>query len=153
MVALAGHLLGVPLFTKLLHFSDCIILLITITDKIVTNIFFGLAKSPGVFYVGKSVVAIKLYYTCNYTTHISGVAISLLTRSYRTAKKSIATKIVSKNDIGKAQSLLGICDVLAPAALVPIYNKVIYLSTLRTFPPAFFFFSILLYTGCCLFVL
>jgi len=151
MVALAGHLLGVPLFTKLFHFSDCIILLITISDKIVTNVFFGLAKSPGLFYVGKSVAAAKLSHTT--ITYISGVAISLLTRSYRTAKKSIATKIVSKNDIGKAQSLLGICDVLAPAALVPIYNKVIYLSTLRTFPAAFFFFSILLYAGCCLFVL
>ncbi|XP_066139299.1 probable peptidoglycan muropeptide transporter SLC46 isoform X2 [Euwallacea fornicatus] len=132
LVALGGHLFGVPLFTKVFHFSDSIILLIAIANKIVTNIFFGLAETPQLFY--------------------AGVAVSAVTRMYRTAKKSLATKIVAKNDVGKAQSLLGICDVLAPAAFVPIYNKIIYFKTLNTFPATFFFFSIFLYGVCACFV-
>uniref|UniRef100_A0AAR5NWG1 Major facilitator superfamily (MFS) profile domain-containing protein n=1 Tax=Dendroctonus ponderosae TaxID=77166 RepID=A0AAR5NWG1_DENPD len=133
LVALAGHLFGVPLFTRVLHLSDSVILLIAIIDKIVTNLFFGLATGPRVFY--------------------AGVAVSIVTRVYRTAKKSIATKIVSKNDVGKAQSLLGICDVLAPALFVPIYNKIIYMETFHSFPAAFFFCSILLYGISCIFII
>lgn len=53
LVALAGHLIGVPLFTRGLHFSDSTILLITTMDKIITNIFFGLAQNPKIFYVGE----------------------------------------------------------------------------------------------------
>ncbi|KAL1512829.1 hypothetical protein ABEB36_002351 [Hypothenemus hampei] len=132
LVALAGNLFGVPLFTEIFHFSDSTILMITIANKIVTNLFFGLAQDPQIFY--------------------TGVAVSVVTRIYRTAKKSIATKIVSRNDIGKAQSLLGISDVLAPAISVPIYNKIIYLKTLHTFPAAFFFFSIILYGISCVLV-
>ncbi|XP_030760083.1 uncharacterized protein LOC115885344 [Sitophilus oryzae] len=133
LVALAGHLLAVPLFTKILHFSDLIILLISIIDKIITNVIFGLARNITVFY--------------------AGVAISIVTRVYRTAKKSLATKIVTRNDVGKAQSLLGICDVLAPAFFVPIYNKIIYINTLQTSPGLFFFFSIILYSICCFLII
>ncbi|CAG9762388.1 unnamed protein product [Ceutorhynchus assimilis] len=133
LVVLGGHIFGLPFLTKIMYFSDSTILLITTMDKIVTNIFFGLAQSPLIFY--------------------AGVAVSIVTRLHRTAKKSIATKIVSKNDIGKTQSLLGICDVLGPAISVPIYNKVIYLKTFNSFPSCFFFVSILLYGISCIFVL
>lgn len=77
-----------------------------------------------------------------------GVFISIITRVFKVVKKSITTKVVSENDIGKAQSLLGICETLAPAASVPIYNKLVYINTLTTYPAAFFFFSILFYTVC-----
>ncbi|KAJ8925713.1 hypothetical protein NQ315_009560 [Exocentrus adspersus] len=74
--------------------------------------------------------------------------LSLLTRVFKVAKKSIITKVVSKDDIGKAQSLLGICETLAPAASVPIYNQLVYINTLAVYPAAFFFFSIIFYTIC-----
>uniref|UniRef100_UPI0034D70A73 uncharacterized LOC136856709 n=1 Tax=Euwallacea similis TaxID=1736056 RepID=UPI0034D70A73 len=150
LVALGGHLFGVPLFTKVFHFSDSIILLITLANKIITNIFFGLAQTPQLFYAGK----INIFYNManKLETFVLGVAVSAVTRVYRTAKKSLATKIVAKNDVGKAQSLLGIGEVLAPAVFVPIYNKIIYFKTLDTFPASFFFFSILLYSVCGCFV-
>ncbi|XP_076257842.1 putative peptidoglycan muropeptide transporter SLC46 [Rhynchophorus ferrugineus] len=130
VVALAGHLFAVPLFTRFFHVGDLMILLITTLDKIVTNVIFGLANNVVIFY--------------------SGVAISIITRVYKTAKKSLATKIVTKNDFGKAQSLLGICDVVAPAIFVPVYNKVVYINSLQVYPALFFFFSIFLYSLCCL---
>ncbi|XP_018563046.1 uncharacterized protein LOC108904838 isoform X2 [Anoplophora glabripennis] len=122
------HLLGVPIFTKILNLSDLMILFITVINKIITNLIFGLANSVTVFYIG--------------------VFISIITRIFKVVKKSITTKVVSENDIGKAQSLLGIFETLAPAAAVPIYNKLVYVNTLTTYPAAFLFFSILFYTIC-----
>ncbi|KAJ8980669.1 hypothetical protein NQ317_013281 [Molorchus minor] len=133
VVYLVGNVLGVPLFTKILHLSDLMILFITIINKIITNIIFGLANTVPIFYIG--------------------VFCNILTGVYKVAKKSIATKIVSEDDVGKAQSLIGICEALAPAASVPIYNKLVYINMLEIYPAAFFFFSILFYGICCMLII
>ncbi|XP_050305484.1 proton-coupled folate transporter-like [Anthonomus grandis grandis] len=127
LMSLTGQLIGMPLFTKVFHFSDITILFVTVLDKIFTNLVFGLAKNSRIFYIG--------------------VAVGIVTRVYRTAKKSLATKMVDSSDIGKTQSLLGISDVLAPALFVPIYNW-LYLATFDLFSATIFFFSMVLYGLC-----
>ncbi|KAJ8960240.1 hypothetical protein NQ318_003965 [Aromia moschata] len=132
-VHLVGNALGVPIFTKILHLSDLMILFITILSKIARNIVYGLARTVPIFY--------------------AGIFVGIITGVYKVVKKSIATKIVSENDIGKAQSLIGICEALAPAVSVPVYNKLIYINMLTTYPATFFFFSILFYATCCVLVI
>ncbi|RZC38691.1 solute carrier family 46 member 3-like [Asbolus verrucosus] len=125
---ITGTLLGVPLFTHLFHFGDLVILGLTLVDKIVANIIFGLAKTGTMLYVAMVVSVI---------TGISPIAI-----------RSMATKIVSQDDLGKAQSLFGIGEALGPAVAAPIYNTVIFVNTLDTLPSAYFYFGALLYALC-----
>nr|XP_023012216.1 uncharacterized protein LOC111502375 isoform X2 [Leptinotarsa decemlineata] len=132
LVLLIGNSLALPLFTKILRISDHMILFVCILTKIFSNVAFGLATTSLTFYIGSSV--------------------SVITRMYRVAKKSLSTKIVAEKDIGKFQSVIGICEAIAPALAVPVYNS-IYIQTLDTFPAAVFFFSILLYAVCSVLVL
>lgn len=66
--------------------------------------------------------------------------------------RSLATKIVSENDLGKAQSLFGICEAIAPAVAIPFYNKGIYNNTIAILSSTFFFVGILLYLSICLII-
>ncbi|CAH1100538.1 unnamed protein product [Psylliodes chrysocephalus] len=125
LVHLIGTALAVPLFTKVLHLTDMIILFLTFFDKIVSNIIFGLANTNVLLY--------------------TGAIVSLITGVTPIGIRSLETKIVSENDLGKAQSLFGICEALAPAVATPIYSKLIYNNTLTTFPAMYFFFGIFLY--------
>lgn len=84
--------------------------------------------------------------------YFSGIITSLVTRMYRVAKKAISTKIVAKEDIGKSQSLWAVCEAIAPAVSVPIYNY-IYLNTFILYPSTFLYFSIILYGICCILVM
>lgn len=54
------------------------------------------------------------------------------------AMRSMTTKMVSEDDIGKAQTLSAICEALGPMLFVPLYNKAIYVETMDTFPQAYF---------------
>ncbi|XP_023012212.1 lysosomal proton-coupled steroid conjugate and bile acid symporter SLC46A3 [Leptinotarsa decemlineata] len=128
LIHLFGTALAVPLFTKVLNFSDMTILLITIIDKIVSNFVFLFANTSTLLYAA-AVVSI--------VTGVTPIGI-----------RSLATKVVSESDLGKAQSLFGICEALAPAISTPIYNKVIYNNTLETYPSAFFILGILLFASC-----
>ncbi|KAG5890705.1 hypothetical protein JTB14_016535 [Gonioctena quinquepunctata] len=132
VILLAGNVCGLPLFTRIFRLSDHMIIFVCILTKNLSNVAFGLATTSLTFYIGSLV--------------------SVITRMYRVAKKSLSTKIVSESDIGKFQSLMGICETLAPAVAVPIYN-VIYINTLDILPAAIFFFSILLYAFCCILIL
>ncbi|KAJ8925714.1 hypothetical protein NQ315_009561 [Exocentrus adspersus] len=128
-----GTVVAIPLFTKVMNLSDPIIIVITFADKILCNLIFSIAYTGSLMYVAVIVSLI---------TGVSGVAI-----------RSLGTKVVSVNDLGKAQSLFSIFEAIAPAVATPIYNKIIYEHTYNTFPPAFFVFGILLYALCCIMVM
>ncbi|CAH1117021.1 unnamed protein product [Phaedon cochleariae] len=132
IVLLIGNILGLPLFTRIFRMSDPMILLVCVVTKILTNVIFGLAKNPILFYVGS--------------------IMSIITRMYRVAKRSLSTKMVSTDDIGKCQSLFGIFEIIAPAVSVPAFN-LLYIHTLEDFPAVIFLFSILLYAICCVLIL
>ncbi|CAH1100539.1 unnamed protein product [Psylliodes chrysocephalus] len=131
-VTLIGNILGICLLVKILNAGDLIILFITVFTRILSNLLYGLATTPEIFYLG--------------------AFMSVVTKLYRIVKRSYATKIVSTDDIGKTQSLLGIAEALAPALSVPVYN-LLYMHTLKTFPASIFFFSIIIYFFCCLLIL
>jgi len=57
----------------------------------------------------------------------------------------LATKVVSENDLGKAQSLFGIVEAIGPAVAAPVYNVGVYSHTYQILPSAFFFVSVIVY--------
>ncbi|CAG9813509.1 unnamed protein product [Phaedon cochleariae] len=132
LVHLIGTALAVPLFTKILNLTDMAILLLTFLDKMLSNVVFGFANSNTLLY--------------------AAAVVSIITGVTPIGIRSLATKVVSEDDLGKAQSLFGICEAIAPAISTPVYNKGIYNNTLTTFPSAFFFFGIILYAICSAFI-
>lgn len=58
--------------------------------------------------------------------------------------RSAATKCVNPEDLGKAQSLFGVMEALAPAIAIPAFNK-LYEVTISTYPAAFFIIGLVLY--------
>lgn len=67
--------------------------------------------------------------------------------------RSFTTKIVTKDNLGKAVSLFGVFEAIVPMYAVPLYNRLIYVNTINDFPSAFYFFSIVLYAVSILIVL
>ncbi|CAG9762387.1 unnamed protein product [Ceutorhynchus assimilis] len=125
LIHLVGTIIAVPLFTKIFKLHDLTILLLTFLDKIVCNIFLGLATDSVLMYVG--------------------AAVSLITGVTAISLRSLATKVVSQNDLGKAQSLFGIVEAIGPAVAAPVYNVGVYTHTYETLPSAYFYFSALIY--------
>ncbi|XP_030760082.1 uncharacterized protein LOC115885343 [Sitophilus oryzae] len=125
LIHLVGTIIAVPLFTKILKLHDLVILFLTFLDKIVCNIIFGIAKDSVLMYVG--------------------AAVSLITGVTAIGIRSLATKVVSEHDLGKAQSLFGIVEVIGPAVAAPVYNAGIYTRTYDSLPSAYFYFSAIVY--------
>ncbi|KAJ8960241.1 hypothetical protein NQ318_003966 [Aromia moschata] len=99
-----------------------------------------------------TVVEFAYMVTISTVVHLVGIVISLVTGVTAVTIRSMATKIVSQNDLGKAQSLFSICEAIAPVVFTPLYGTVIYNNTLNVFPGTFLFVGIVLYLICCVIV-
>lgn len=74
------------------------------------------------------------------------MVVGSLTVLATTGIRSLSTKCVSEDDLGKAQSLISIADAIAISASAQIYNKGFYAYTRETFGQAFFLVGIGLYS-------
>lgn len=84
--------------------------------------------------------------------NILATAVSIITGVSNIGIRSAATKVVAIDDLGKAQSLFGIMEALAPAISIPAFNK-LYEVTLETYPAAFFFIGCALFIFACVLVM
>uniref|UniRef100_A0A6P7G6R9 Uncharacterized protein LOC114334664 n=1 Tax=Diabrotica virgifera virgifera TaxID=50390 RepID=A0A6P7G6R9_DIAVI len=75
LIHLAGTAIGVPFFTKILHLSDMIILLLTFLNKILSNVIFGFANSSALLYAGTA-IGVPFF---TKILHLSDMIILLLT--------------------------------------------------------------------------
>lgn len=66
--------------------------------------------------------------------------------------RSAATKVVNPEDLGKAQSLFGVMEALAPALAIPGFNK-LYDETIETYPAAFFIIGLIFFAFACVLVM
>ncbi|XP_066139332.1 lysosomal proton-coupled steroid conjugate and bile acid symporter SLC46A3-like isoform X2 [Euwallacea fornicatus] len=105
------------------------------------TIFFLYTKK----FLNWNVVEYTSFLTANTLIHLVGAAVSFITGVTAISLRSLATKVVSENDLGKAQSLFGIMEVIGPAISGPVYNIGIYTKTYEFLPSAFFYFSAILY--------
>ncbi|KAK9871942.1 hypothetical protein WA026_015191 [Henosepilachna vigintioctopunctata] len=132
VIHLIGIVVFVPLFTKIFRISDVTILVFTYLDKIVSTVILGLAGSNVVIYIG--------------------CLVSIISNITIIALRSLATKVVSEDDLGKAQSLIGICEAVGIAALTPFFNT-IFVNTLSKAPSTFIFCESVAYGICFLMAL
>ncbi|XP_060524702.1 probable peptidoglycan muropeptide transporter SLC46 isoform X2 [Cylas formicarius] len=114
---LIGTSVSVGIFSHVLKIDDAIIGIYSSMSKILSSFVYGFAKTSMVFYLGAIVEIL------NGTSFI--------------AMRSIASKLVPSDELGKLNSLFGACEALMPLLYGPMYSAT-YSATIKSMPGAFF---------------
>ncbi|GLV33311.1 uncharacterized protein CBL_12077 [Carabus blaptoides fortunei] len=114
---LFGTMVSVGLFSHLLKFDDAIIGVLSCLSKILGCLVYAFATTTWAIYLA------PIADIFNGTSFI--------------AMRSIASKLVPPEELGKINSLFGVCEALMPLVYGPMYSAV-YASTMHTLPGAFF---------------
>ncbi|KAI4478139.1 hypothetical protein M0804_012097 [Polistes exclamans] len=114
---LIGTTLSVGVFSHILKVDDAIVGIMSCMSKILASFVYAFATTDWMIYLGALVEIV------NGTSFI--------------AMRSIASKLVPSDELGKVNSLFGVCESLMPLVYGPMYSS-IYATTMNTFPGAFF---------------
>ncbi|XP_011874618.1 PREDICTED: solute carrier family 46 member 3 isoform X2 [Vollenhovia emeryi] len=114
---LYGTAISVGIFSHILKIDDAIVGIMSCTSKILASFVYAFAKSAWMVYVAAIVEIV------NGTSFI--------------AMRSIASKLVPTEELGKVNSLFGVCESLMPLIYGPMYSA-IYAATMNSFPGTFF---------------
>lgn len=117
VVHIAGGIFSLMLFSKYLKFDDAMLGMLSSTSKILASLVFAFAPSPTVFYIG---AIVELF---NGTSFI--------------AMRTIISKLVPANELGKIYSIFSVCEAITPLIYGPMYTS-IYKLTIDVVPGAFF---------------
>ncbi|KAJ2947158.1 hypothetical protein O0L34_g16516 [Tuta absoluta] len=125
-VGLIGHLLGtlftISVFSKRMKVDDSVLGIISTSSKICGMLVLAFARTTAEAYLSPLLEAL------NGTTPI--------------ALRSIASKLVSYQELGKVYSLFGVVETLVPLIFTPLYSRV-YILTLHFLPGFPFLLSVL----------
>lgn len=72
-----------------------------------------------------------------FYVHRTGPIVEILNGTSFIAMRSIASKLVCSDELGKVNSLFGVAEALVPLIYAPLYASV-YAATMNTLPGAFF---------------
>ncbi|XP_026328956.1 proton-coupled folate transporter-like [Hyposmocoma kahamanoa] len=114
---LLGTVFSVSLFSNYLKLDDSILGIISNSSKIVACFAYAFARNNLEIYLA------PLLEILNGTSYI--------------ALRSIASKLVSGDEFGKVNSLLGFAEAILPSVYGPLYSRV-YMATLDILPGAVF---------------
>ncbi|XP_022194996.2 proton-coupled folate transporter isoform X2 [Nilaparvata lugens] len=114
---LIGTLFSVGVFSHMLKIDDALIGVMSCMSKIMAGFVYAFATTTWMIYLAPIVDIV------NGTSFI--------------AMRSIASKLVPPEELGKVNSLFGVCEALMPLVYGPMYSAV-YASTMHTMPGAFF---------------
>ncbi|XP_024871794.1 solute carrier family 46 member 3 [Temnothorax curvispinosus] len=114
---LIGTAISVGIFSHILKIDDAIVGIMSCTSKILASFVYAFATSTWMVYVAAIVEIV------NGTSFI--------------AMRSIASKLVPTDELGKVNSLFGVCESLMPLVYGPMYSA-IYAATMKAFPGTFF---------------
>ncbi|CAH2042400.1 unnamed protein product, partial [Iphiclides podalirius] len=117
LLGLGGTTIAVTVFSKWLKIHDALIGVLATTCKVTASFVYSLAPTKSWFY--------------------SGPAFDLFGNSGTTAIRSLGTKVVDQDKVGKMCSLIGFVEAIIPVIYSPLYSKV-YSLTLDTFSGAFY---------------
>uniref|UniRef100_A0A1A9WCM0 Major facilitator superfamily (MFS) profile domain-containing protein n=1 Tax=Glossina brevipalpis TaxID=37001 RepID=A0A1A9WCM0_9MUSC len=117
VTSLIGVLFCVGILSHKLKLDDALVGVISSTSKILSGFVYAFATVSWHMYVG---AVVEIF---NGTSFI--------------AMRSMATKLVSKDELGKVNSLFGVAEALMPVVYAPMYST-LYAITLKVFPGAFF---------------
>ncbi|XP_013192361.1 probable peptidoglycan muropeptide transporter SLC46 [Amyelois transitella] len=115
--SLVGTLFSVGVFSHYLKFDDAIIGVISCTSKILSGFMYAFATKTWHIYIAP---LIEIF---NGTSFI--------------AMRSMVSKLVDKDELGKVNSFFGLAEAMMPLVYAPMYTTV-YTATLKSFPGAFF---------------
>ncbi|KPJ02439.1 Solute carrier family 46 member 3 [Papilio xuthus] len=115
--SLVGTLFSVGVFSHILKFDDAIIGVISCTSKILSGFMYAFATKTWHIYIAP---LIEIF---NGTSFI--------------AMRSMVSKLVDKDELGKVNSFFGVAEAMMPLVYAPMYTTV-YTATIKTFPGAFF---------------
>nr|XP_022901640.1 proton-coupled folate transporter-like [Onthophagus taurus]XP_022901641.1 proton-coupled folate transporter-like [Onthophagus taurus] len=111
-----GTGISVGLFSQIMRIDDALIGVISSMSKVLSSFVYTFAKTSLVFYLG---AIVEIF---NGTSFI--------------AMRSIASKLVPTEELGKVNSLFGVCEALMPLVYGPMYSAT-YAATMDTMPGAF----------------
>ncbi|CAH1708580.1 unnamed protein product [Aphis gossypii] len=114
---LIGTMFSVGVFSHTLGIDDALIGVMSCMSKILAGFVYAFAPTALIFYIAPLVEII------NGTSFI--------------AMRSIISKLVPSDELGKVNSIFGVCEAIVPLIYGPMYSSV-YKHTLKTFPGAFF---------------
>ncbi|XP_076673167.1 putative peptidoglycan muropeptide transporter SLC46 isoform X3 [Andrena cerasifolii] len=114
---LIGTAISVGVFSHILKIDDAIVGIMSSMSKILAGFVYAFATTDWMIYLAAIVEIV------NGTSFI--------------AMRSIASKLVSTDELGKVNSLFGVCESLMPLVYGPVYSS-IYAATMKTFPGTFF---------------
>lgn len=115
--SLIGTLFSVGIFSQVLKYDDAIIGVISCTSKILSGFMYAFAVTTWQIYIAP---IIEIF---NGTSFI--------------AMRSMVSKLVDKEELGKVNSLFGVAEAMMPLVYAPMYTT-IYGATIKSFPGAFF---------------
>ncbi|KAG7213427.1 hypothetical protein KM043_002711 [Ampulex compressa] len=114
---LIGTAVSVGVFSHILKIDDALVGIMSCTSKILAGFVYAFATVDWMIYVAAIVEIV------NGTSLI--------------AMRSIASKLVPTDELGKVNSLFGVCESLMPLVYGPMYSS-IYAATMKTVPGTFF---------------
>ncbi|XP_046744566.1 solute carrier family 46 member 3-like [Diprion similis] len=114
---LAGTMVSIGVFSHLLKIDDALVGVMSCMSKILASFVYAFASTDWMIYLAPLVEIV------NGTSFI--------------AMRSIASKLVPTDELGKVNSLFGVCEALMPLVYGPMYSSV-YAATMNTLPGAFF---------------
>ncbi|KAF5273413.1 hypothetical protein FQA39_LY07430 [Lamprigera yunnana] len=117
VIGMIGTTVSVGLFSHILKIDDAIIGVMSSASKILSSFVYTFATVAWVFYLGPIVEIL------NGTSFI--------------AMRSIASKLVPTDELGKINSLIGVSEALMPLVYGPLYSAT-YAATMYSMPGAFY---------------
>ncbi|XP_063241106.1 proton-coupled folate transporter-like [Bacillus rossius redtenbacheri] len=115
VVHLIGTMIAMTVFCKVLKMDDGLVGFIGCISKIAASFLFAFSYAPWMLYAGQVVEM------------LSGAGVI--------AMRASASKLVPADELGKVNSLFGVCEMTAPLIYSPMYSLV-YASTLKVMPGA-----------------
>ncbi|XP_055682265.1 proton-coupled folate transporter [Lutzomyia longipalpis] len=112
-----GTSFSVGVFSRLLKLDDALIGVISCMSKILSSFVYAFAVT-------------------NWQVYLAPI-VEFLNGTSFIAMRSIASKLVNTDQLGKLNSLIGVAEALMPLVYAPMYTNV-YAATMKTFPGAFF---------------
>uniref|UniRef100_A0A2M4AAV7 Putative adenylate cyclase n=1 Tax=Anopheles triannulatus TaxID=58253 RepID=A0A2M4AAV7_9DIPT len=117
LTGLIGTVFSVGVFSHLLKIDDALIGVMSCMSKILSSFVYAFAVTTWQLYLGPIIEML------NGTSFIS--------------MRSIASKLVASDELGKVNSLFGVAEALMPLVYAPMYTTV-YSATINVLPGAFF---------------
>ncbi|CAH0713366.1 unnamed protein product, partial [Brenthis ino] len=120
LIGTIGSFITIYLFSKRWKIEDSVIGVMACVSRVAASMVYALAPTRTIYFLGP--------------------VLDMFSSAGATSLRSIATKLVEADEVGKTSSLISISEALVPVIYSPVYSK-LYLSTLSTFPGAFYLIS------------